>query len=599
MHVQALSLRACVPSQLPNPTILSSDDTQHLLRAAELAESSAGLTAPHPNFGCVIAHGPKSVGEGFLYAQGTKSAEVLAVERAGELAKNATAYLNLEPGDCHGDASAVRALRQAGVSRVVIGISHPLQHLHGKAISALRQGGVHVEVGGQNLLECGSSTQEALKACQLVNAPFLFRAANSMPYSILKYAITVDGKIATSTGHSYWVSSTQSRKRVFETRARSDAVIVGGNTVRRDNPRLTTRQEGGNLPVRIVMSRCLNLPKDANLWDVSTTQTIVMTQKGANPGFQKILASKGVEVVEFDVLTPRAVMEHCYDRGFLSVLWECGGTLAAPAIASGAIQKVMAFISPKIIGGITAPTPVGELGMAEMTQALQLSDVAFEQIGPDMLMTGFLQAIPSCLPEVTAVGEAGAAFDASIASSPQRPKVIHFYKPWDPYGALSNFSPHPISLPNENETIVSWKSVEHYYQAQKFAGVRDSLAEDFIHKIRRAKCPEEATRMGRTLARQRPDLVRKDWAVARLVVMETALRAKFLTYSVLRDLLLSTGDAVLVGGSHDMFWGAGRNGKGENKLGLLLMHLRSHALRWSALNEVVDRKCESIAWWQG
>lgn len=86
------------------------------------------------------------------------------------------------------------------------------------------------------------------------------------------------------------------------------------------------------------------------------------------------------------------------------------------------------------------------------------------QIGPDMLMTGFLQAIPSCLPEVTAVGEAGAAFDASIASSPQRPKVIHFYKPWDPYGALSNFSPHPISLPNENETIVSWKSVEHYYQ---------------------------------------------------------------------------------------------------------------------------------------
>lgn len=94
------------------------------------------------------------------------------------------------------------------------------------------------------------------------------------------------------------------------------------------------------------MSRCLNLPKDANLWDVSTTQTIVMTQKGANPGFQKILASKGVEVVEFDVLTPRAVMEHCYDRGFLSVLWECGGTLAAPAIASGAIQKVIS--SPRM-----------------------------------------------------------------------------------------------------------------------------------------------------------------------------------------------------------------------------------------------------------
>lgn len=111
MHVQALSLRACVSAQL-STSIPSSDDSRHLLRAAELAGSLAGLSAPHPNFGCVIAHGPKVMGEGFLYAQGTKSAEVQAVERAGELAKNATAYLNLEPGDCHGDDSAVRALRE-------------------------------------------------------------------------------------------------------------------------------------------------------------------------------------------------------------------------------------------------------------------------------------------------------------------------------------------------------------------------------------------------------------------------------------------------------------------------------------------------------
>lgn len=115
MHVQAVSFRAYVSAQLPS----SSDDTRHLLRAAELAGSSAGLSAPHPNFGCVIAHGPRVVGEGFLYAQGTKSAEVQAVERAGEFAKNATAYLNLEPGDCHGDDSAVRALRQASACIVV------------------------------------------------------------------------------------------------------------------------------------------------------------------------------------------------------------------------------------------------------------------------------------------------------------------------------------------------------------------------------------------------------------------------------------------------------------------------------------------------
>lgn len=579
MHVQALSLRACVSAQRPSSTA-SADDTRHLLRAVELAGSSAGLSAPHPNFGCVLAHGPKLVGEGFLYAQGTKSAEVQAVEMAGEFAKNATAYLNLEPGDCHGDDSAVRALRQAGVSRVVVGMPHPLQHLHGKAISALRQGGANVEVGGQNLLESGSNIREALKACQLVNAPLLYRATNRLPYSALKYAMTVDGKIAASTGHSAWVSSTQSRQRVFETRARSDAIVVGGNTVRRDNPRLTTRQEGGHLPVRIVMSRCLNLPMDANLWDVSNTQTIVTTQKGARQDFQAMLTSRGVEVVEFDFLTPRAVMDYCYDRGYLSILWECGGMLSAPAIASGVIQKVIAFISPKIIGGITAPTPVGELGMVEMTQALQLSEVAFEQIGPDMLMTGFLQPIPSCQPNVPAVVEAATALDTSIPSPPQRPQVISFYKPWDPYGALSNFSPHPISLPDESGAVVSWNSVEHYYQAQKFRGVGDELAQECVHNIRKAKGPEEAARMGRTLARQRPDLVRADWATARVITMETALQAKFSTYPVLRDLLLVTAGAVLVEASqNDMFWGVGRSGNGENKLGLLLMQLRSQFLQ--------------------
>lgn len=110
------------------------------------------------------------------------------------------------------------------------------------------------------------------------------------------------------------------------------------------DPRLTTRQEGGHLPVRIVMSRCLNLPMDANLWDVSNTQTIVTTQKGARQDFQAMLKSRGVEVVEFDFLTPRAVMDYCYDRGYLSILWECGGMLSAPAIASGVIQKVISFI---------------------------------------------------------------------------------------------------------------------------------------------------------------------------------------------------------------------------------------------------------------
>lgn len=547
----------------------------HVLRAAELADSSAGLTAPHPNAGCVIAHGPRVVGEGFLYAQGTKSAEVQAVERARDDAKGGIAYLNLEPGDCHGDDSAVTALKQARVSRVVVGLRHPLLHLRGKAINALRNDGIPVDVLGEDLND-GDRFQEALHSCRMVNAPLLCRAAQRMPYSVLKYAMTLDGKIAASSGHASWVSGTESRQRVFATRGRSDAIIVGGNTVRRDNPRLTTRQEGGHLPVRIVMTRTLKLPEELHLWDVSNAPTIVMTQRGARTDFQARLAARGVEIVEFDFLTPRGVMDYCYDRGFLSVLWECGGTLSAPAIASGVIHKVLAFVAPKIIGGVLAPSPVGELGMVEMTQALNLSDVNFEKTGADMLITGNLQQIPGLWPPTTAAVEAALAADNGVLSMHNRPAVISFYKTWEPYGALSNFSPHPVLLPDANGNNVMWGSVEHYYQAQKFAGVQDVVAEEIVKKIQGAPSPEQAARFGRSLMRERPDLVRKDWDSSKVDSMYRALRTKFSSYPSLQKMLLSTAGSVLVEAStHDLFWGAGRTGIGKNNLGLLLMRLRS------------------------
>jgi len=498
-------MRACAAARVPI-TCISEEDPQHLLRAAELAGASAGKSAPHPNVGCVIARGIQVVGEGFLYGQGTRSAEIQAVSRAGEFSKGATAYLNLEPEVYHGQAygSAVHALKEAGLARVVVGLRHPLQHLRGRAIDTLRSSGVCVEVGGEELNTEGIF-KEALRACQVVNAPLLYRAAYKIPFSILKFAMTLDGKIASSTGHAAWVSSELSRERVFSTRAVSDAVIVGGNTVRRDNPRLTTRHRG-HLPVRIVMSRCLRLPENANLWDVSIAQTIVMTQRGVRKDFQTLLASRGVEVVEFDFLTPRAVMEYCYHRGFLSVLWECGGMLSAPAISSGVIHKVMAFVAPKIIGGSAAPSPVGELGMVEMNQALKLSDVTFEQIGPDMLISGYVHPIPNLNQSVSPTVEAATSLLDNLSSSKQ-PPVISFYKTWDPYGEFSNFFPHSISLSDRNGKVLVWKSVEHYYQAQKFEGVEDPLAEACVRNIKEAEGPEEAAQLGRSLARQRPDLV--------------------------------------------------------------------------------------------
>ncbi|ONI05204.1 hypothetical protein PRUPE_6G362000 [Prunus persica] len=550
-------------------------DAVHIRRAAELADKSAGFTSPHPNFGCVIAtQSGKVAGEGFLYAQGTKPAEVLAAEAAGNFSRRGTAYLNMEPGDCHGDHAAVSALVQAGIERVVIGLRHPLQHLRGNSIRALRSEGLQVHVLGEDLN--GKLIEEARKSCLLVNAPLICRAASRVPFSVLKYAMTLDGKIAASSGHASWISSRTSRNRVFELRGRSDAVIVGGNTVRRDNPRLTARHGGGHMPMRIVMSQTLDLPEEANLWDFSDVSTIVVTQRGARKRFQKFLASKGIEVVEFDILNPREVMEYFHDRGYLSVLWECGGTLAAAAISSGVIHKVFAFVAPKIIGGKNAPTPVGELGMVEMSQALDLIDVCYEQVGPDMLISGFLQPIPDATPVIPSVDE---TYEIDPTVTPYESRIIFFYKTWDPYGAFSNFSPHAIKIPDASGDYATWLSVEHYYQAQKFVGVDDPVARDGVENIKSAKSPEEAARIGRSMQRQQPDLVRSDWESVKIEVMYRALKCKFSIYPHLNSMLLSTAGSVLVEASpHDLFWGGGRDGEGLNYLGRLLMQLRSEFL---------------------
>ncbi|XP_057963282.1 riboflavin biosynthesis protein PYRR, chloroplastic [Malania oleifera] len=561
----------------------------YIRRSAELADKSAGLTSPHPNFGCVISAGAgKVVGEGYLYGQGTKPAEIQAVEAAGEWCRGATAYLNLEPGDCHGDHAAVSALIQAGITRVVVGIRHPLRHLRGNAIRLLRSEGMQVDVLGEDLKS--KTIEEALKSCLLVNAPLIYRAASQVPFSVLKYAMTLDGKIAASSGHASWISSKMSRNRVFELRGRSDAVIVGGRTVRRDNPRLTARHGGGHLPVRIVMSQTLDLPEVANLWDVSSAPTIVVTQMGARKSFQKFLVSKGVEVVEFEMLNPREVMEYFYDRGYLSILWECGGALAAPAISSGVIHKVFAFVAPKIIGGKNAPTPVGELGMVEMSQALNLIDVCYEQVGPDMLISGFLHPIPDLAPVIPSADETS-VIDPTVI--PYESSIIFFYKTWDPYGAFSNFSPHPIQMPDKNGDYQTWLSVEHYYQAQKFVRENDPVTHDCIEEIKSARSPEEAARIGRTIQKQCPDLVRSDWEGIKIDIMYRALKCKFSIYPHLNSMLLSTAGSVLVEASpHDLFWGGGREGEGLNYLGRLLMQLRSEILGESSISS--DSPCLAL-----
>jgi len=355
------------------------DDHTMMQRCIELARQALGRTAPNPLVGSVIVQGGAIVGEGFHPKAGQPHAEVFALRQAGDRARGATLYVNLEPCNHYGRTPPCsEAIVAAGIRRVVVGMVDPDPRVSGGGIARLREAGIEVTVG----------IEEA--DCRTLNEAFIHRILHHRPFGILKYAMTLDGKIATTTGHSAWVTSPAARVEVHKLRVACDAIIVGGNTVRRDNPLLTSRQDP--TPLRVVMSRSLDLPTDAQLWDTEAVPTIVFTEANTRPDIQKTLMQKGVEVIETTPLTPASVMTHLYDRGCLSVLWECGGTLAARAIADGSIQKVLAFIAPKIIGGSTAPSPIGDLGTTEMTEAFVLERIQWQQIGPDFLLEGYLRS---------------------------------------------------------------------------------------------------------------------------------------------------------------------------------------------------------------
>ncbi|MCG8367964.1 MAG: bifunctional diaminohydroxyphosphoribosylaminopyrimidine deaminase/5-amino-6-(5-phosphoribosylamino)uracil reductase RibD [Pseudanabaenales cyanobacterium] len=349
-------------------------------RCLALAQKAAGRTAPNPMVGAVIVQDGEIVGEGFHPKAGQPHAEVYALKEAGERAKGGTLYVNLEPCNHYGRTPPCsEAVIRAGISQVIIGMIDPDQRVAGAGIDRLRQAGINVRVG----------VEEA--ACQRLNEAFVHRIRRQRPFGILKYAMTLDGKIAATTGHSAWVTDSEARASVHKLRAICDAVIVGANTVRQDNPLLTTHGLSDHNPLRVVMSRRLDLPTQAQLWDTTEFATLVLTQEGVNPQFQKTLQDRGVEIVGLPTLTPATAMAHLYDRGFLTVLWECGGQLTAAAIADQTVQKVWAFIAPKIIGGGNAPSPVGDLGFEQMTQAIRLEKTQVRRIGNDFLIEGYLQ----------------------------------------------------------------------------------------------------------------------------------------------------------------------------------------------------------------
>ncbi len=354
-------------------------DCKMMGECLELGKKALGKTSPNPLVGAVVVKNGQIVGRGFHPQAGLPHAEVFALEEAQGNAQGGTIYVNLEPCNHYGKTPpCTEAIIKAGISRVVIGMVDPDTRVSGGGIKRLISAGIDVKVGVKE------------EACQRLNEAFIHRVRFERPFGIFKYAMTLDGKIATMTGDSKWVTGEKSRGYVHFLRSLCDAVIVGGNTVRKDNPRLTTHGVTNHNPLRVVMSSSFDLPFDCHLWETAVAPTVVFTLPQGDCLLKTHLLTKGVEVLEFADLSPTMVMNNLYGRGFNSVLWECGGSLGARAIASGNIQKVLAFIAPKIIGGKQGFNPVGDMGITKMSEAISLQDLNFQQFDDDFLIEGYV-----------------------------------------------------------------------------------------------------------------------------------------------------------------------------------------------------------------
>jgi len=359
-------------------------DRRLMSRALALAAKGVGLVSPGPLVGCVIAS-PKGeiVGEGFYVYEQLKHAETYALEQAGARAKGATGYVSLEPHAHHGRTPpCTDALIKAGIARVVAPIEDPNPRVSGKGFEHLRAAGVEVSVG---LL-----AREAEK----LNEKYLHFMRTGRPFVHLKLAASLDGKIATRTGDSRWITGAESRARAHELRHEYDAILIGTGTALTDDPLLTDRsgKKRRRQLVRVVLDETLKMSPDSQLVKtVKESPVLIFAGDSAPASKSEALESAGVEVIR-DAANGRdlaTIMEELGRRSLQSVLVEGGGNVAGNFLDATLVNKVSFFIAPTIIGGREAPTAVGGKGAETLADALQLQDVEISQRGRDIEVTGY------------------------------------------------------------------------------------------------------------------------------------------------------------------------------------------------------------------
>lgn len=357
----------------------------YMRRALVLAENGRGRVSPNPLVGCVIVAGDgQVVGEGWHAAAGGPHAEVEALATAGGAARGGTAYVTLEPCNHHGRTGpCTEALLAAGITKVVAAQEDPDPRVSGLGLARLREAGVEVEVG---LLAAEAAA---------INESYLVSRRERRPFVLYKSAMSLDGKIAVSSGRSRWITDEAARALVHRWRDEYDAVAIGVNSVLLDDPALTTRLPGGRTPLKVVFDSVARTPTTSKLFEVgpdgAAARVLIFVTEEASSSRVEALAELGAEVIVTPASRGRPRLESAlhdlYTRDITSVLLEGGGTLAWDFFERRAVDRVAWFIAPKILGG-SASGPVAGTGVTSLAGAITLSDVRTEFVGPDLYLTG-------------------------------------------------------------------------------------------------------------------------------------------------------------------------------------------------------------------
>lgn len=376
-----------IPDALfPSPGSPAGDDAACMELALSLAARGVGTVDPNPLVGAVVVRDGRIVGMGYHRRPGEPHAEIHALRAAGPLARGGTLYVNLEPCAHHGRTPpCTEAIIAAGVRRVVAAIEDPHPRVQGQGFARLRAAGIEVTVG-----------VGADKARHL-NERFLKHAATGRPFVLLKAAVSLDGRIATRTGASRWITGPEARAVVHRLRAQYPAIMVGIGTALADDPELTARTEppAPRQPLRVVVDSRARLPIHARMLQAPGS-TLVAATEAAPAGRRQALERAGAEVLILPARDGRvdveALLAELGRRGISGVLLEGGATLNGAILDRRLVDKVMFFIAPTLIGGRDAPGAVGGTGAARMSDAVRLVDVTWETYGTDLCITGYLPA---------------------------------------------------------------------------------------------------------------------------------------------------------------------------------------------------------------